>query len=529
MNIAKEYSPFGKVYFGLIVALITLGPFYTFWNYGGQGFDLPFNHAAFTLLGLIIGSGFWFIHKSQSIVVPHHFYWVPIGLALMIVPSLFSPINSESLIERSIMIFLCVLLYLSIFQFNLSEQDKTTLISILLIGVCLQMALGFVQYMHIPIENYYLKVFIQDNLKSIRGSFQQPNAYASFIATGYACCLYLISKKTNLIRDGFIYSLIFSISMLMYWVNSRTGLLAILCLTLLSFIVIERNKALKITLAFVLGIFIAIYSPTLFLHTGTAPVAEIKQTTIRLDIYYYTLLASLESPCLGHGIGKYPAGIHHFILENPSNSLLELIANQHLNHPHNELLLWVYEAGIVGLIGISLLIAYVTTQTRFIFTNLMLILPIGLHALTEYPLHYSFYHLFIFIGLCALIHNKELKKVNWDNKISKLLSLFVPLSCLLFAVSASITVYQINQAILGKHEYTLSLMKPLNPIAGKNKREQIYFETLYKVGMATDNKDMVLEYYQWASSKFEETPTTEILDKLTKVSSYLELVPKSKN
>jgi hypothetical protein len=120
-------------------------------------------------------------------------------------------------------------------------------------------------------------------------------------------------------------------------------------------------------------------------------------------MWFATLSAWWQAPLFGHGLGSFTDVF--------TPEFERLVANGHaieytpnLTHPHNELLLWLSETGLVGTaLVIGPWLAWLLQRKPHAAWAdqigwLAVLIPIGLHCMTEYPLHGSGAHWFL-LGL----------------------------------------------------------------------------------------------------------------------------------
>nr|WP_232020764.1 O-antigen ligase family protein [Serratia quinivorans] len=130
-----------------------------------------------------------------------------------------------------------------------------------------------------------------------------------------------------------------------------------------------------------------------------------------------TLAMIAEKPLLGWGYGGFEYSFQHFrINQTPPTAVTEIA-----RHPHNELLLWWVEGGVVALLGALLLVragikllAHARWRDKRAFACgkasagealalCVALLPIALHSQTEYPFYLSALHWLVFLLLLAML------------------------------------------------------------------------------------------------------------------------------
>ncbi|NMU84798.1 ligase, partial [Vibrio parahaemolyticus] len=126
-----------------------------------------------------------------------------------------------------------------------------------------------------------------------------------------------------------------------------------------------------------------------------------------------------------------------------------------MDHPHNELLYWGVEGGLLPILGIFLAMALVLYRiyqakrgTRLAL--LALFIPIVLHSQLEYPFYHSLVHWLIFVILLYWVDQRvsRYRQVGFSNVTKSLLrvfSLVLPVAFTFYMVSALHTNYVLTK------------------------------------------------------------------------------------
>jgi O-antigen polymerase len=133
-----------------------------------------------------------------------------------------------------------------------------------------------------------------------------------------------------------------------------------------------------------------------------------------------TLRMIAEKPMLGWGYGSFEYNFLHFRI----NQLTPTVVTEIANHPHNEILLWWVEGGLVALFGMGLIVfgcgRLVVRAWRRDAQALnagsriageptamcIVLLPIALHTQLEYPFYLSTLHVFVFLLVMATLERR---------------------------------------------------------------------------------------------------------------------------
>ncbi|MDE5204593.1 O-antigen ligase family protein [Citrobacter amalonaticus] len=126
--------------------------------------------------------------------------------------------------------------YLALLQFPMSLRVKKILLLILIVSALLQTIIAFWQ----------LSLHSEDNLQEFMpgtrpyGIFQQVNVLASFVATGYACTLWLLFKAENWKVRSLLLAIIALFTINLDLLQSRAGIYG--CVLYVIFILLMGNR-----------------------------------------------------------------------------------------------------------------------------------------------------------------------------------------------------------------------------------------------------------------------------------------------
>jgi O-antigen ligase len=181
------------------------------------------------------------------------------------------------------------------------------------------------------------------------------------------------------------------VSMVMF--HSRTSFLCIIFIVFISLFHKFRPAInIKYGAVFLVGLFIGFVA---FLYAPAFGVGEVNaifqgrglDSSLRLEAYTDFLMAVLEKPFFGYGINGV---IVAFMSVEPSVQY-----GVYFNHTHNILLDTLVQFGLIG----SSIIIYLLTRLAVDFSkirvasasrNIIIVLPIVIHALLEYPLNFPY-------------------------------------------------------------------------------------------------------------------------------------------
>lgn len=260
----------------------------------------------------------------------------------------------------------------------------------------------------------------------VYGSFFQPNVLASFLATGLALAWALsllphfsLARATaERRRQGVLLLLMTLFSALLVCVQSRVGWLGGLAVTVLFIWRLGRpfpHRCRQAALAVLAGTAVGIG----LLAFGGGAVATVNHdhsNLARWRMLKDTLAMMAVHPLSGWGYGGFEYDFQHFrINQTPPTPVTEIA-----RHPHNELLLWGVEGGVVALGGLALLLTGVMRIVRHALSRdrrafavgapsagvptalCIALVPIALHTQLEFPFYLSVLHALTFLFLLAL-------------------------------------------------------------------------------------------------------------------------------
>ncbi|WP_411751852.1 O-antigen ligase family protein [Serratia sp. (in: enterobacteria)] len=259
----------------------------------------------------------------------------------------------------------------------------------------------------------------------VYGIFRQPNVLASFIASGLALALMLlllpgwvlVQARYERCRQLILAGVLLVLSALLVWNQSRAGWLGGIAVALLFLWCFGRRVPQRSALAcgmMVLGVGVGL--GVLWFADVAVVVDHEGSNHARWSMLRDTLLMISEQPWLGWGYGGYEYSFQHFRINQMPPTVLTEIAR----HPHNEILLWVAEGGLIALLGVVLILAaglrvvrQAVHHDRAAFatggrsaglaTSLCIaMVPIAIHSQLEYPFYLSTQHYLLLLLLLAI-------------------------------------------------------------------------------------------------------------------------------
>lgn len=306
-----------------------------------------------------------------------------------------------------------ILLVLKLFK---TQQALEPLLFALLLILGLHGLVGVLQllvpgwgYGWIPMPDY----------PAAQGMYLQANMQASMMATAVVLGFYLLLQQSSRQR-GLWYIMAIAVVLMLACFNifsagSRVGLLGlVLGLLVLAVTNLHRFRmtpfiTLGCVLACVLGGMAGSMSGDgLFRAYSKIERLAAEGTDVRPHIYRISWEVFKDAPLAGHGIGSFDGVFKRkaaeYQAERGGESLIGYVG---YGHPHNELLLWAIEGGVIALSVIllaSLAVLYRLYRMGWAAGGalLALLLPITLHSQVELPFYISAFHWLVWLLFVAM-------------------------------------------------------------------------------------------------------------------------------
>ncbi|RJT31439.1 PglL family O-oligosaccharyltransferase [Rahnella woolbedingensis] len=381
-------------------------------NMGGSGLNLPGN-----IVGWLMITGIFFLAVAFSLgnrrLVVSRSLTLYIGAAcLLAIPLLYPDVRWINIIERMLGLAGGIALYAVLQQCHVIKKNRTLVLSFILLSVWVEAVYALLQLFVFKAGNWM--EFVPGT--GAYGIFQQRNVLASYVATGAGIAAYLFIGRLYFVRrssphsaflqkiiDAALLLSIFIFSFLIVMLSSRIGYLGGIAAIAVLLSVFGKKypaRAAAILCAVLAGGLTAKFAlPDDWLKT----LAHEDSNVQRMVMIKQSLAMIAAKPWLGWGYGGFEYHFQHFLA-----ALQPAIPNYGLvKHPHNELLFWWVEGGIVALAGMVMLGAGYLQPLFSAFSRerlalWSLTLPIALHTMTEYPLYQSVAHYVVLILLLVM-------------------------------------------------------------------------------------------------------------------------------
>ena len=523
-------------YFGIISLFF---PYYSTPTIGGTGLAITYNIPVWIVASWAMAAGLLLTVNSKKFVTPQLGLFFVAFPIIVIISGLLAEINQPIAWLFRVLFILGGLLFLySLFQFNITQRVIDRCLFLLVIASGLHALFGSIQ----TISPQLLTPWFPNQLDFVpRGLFQQINVHASFLATGVIITLYLISRPSfrfSSLLTKSIVILAFSLSLyVIVSSGSRIGFLSILLgIPLLLW---SRYKPLRTHKKLLIILFIASCGSFVAGQSGlhktidkTVQLKEKSYSTARIAMYTIGLELVSKNPIHGYGIGGFLSAWNKqasdFIGRHP-----ETFMPKYILHPHNELLFWMIEGGLLALagilavvIGISLALYRCGFQRGGAYAAMLL--PISLHTQVELPFYISSVHWFLWLLLIFLVLRHQTKRCNVNLSLSatrlvQCVAIFLAVGVPLFMFNTTRAQTDLYNYIIGKNLQPPYLQIALNNLYFQNDAERLIMRAMLDNSIKKNDLRNIRNYADWAEGYIKIWPELKVLEDMSRAYQTLSL------
>jgi O-antigen polymerase len=490
---------------------------------GGVGLYLSYNIIAWLITSILIALGLWQVTLNKKIYYSKMLLWLSLGCVCLIIPIFYHFEFTDHAIPRVLALIGGLLFLFSLYQFQLSKLEALRLLVLILLAVAIETSFGLVQFF--LFEEGDWGGYIVGSSRP-HGVFLQPNVMASFMATGLAIALFISVQKrlfnnTWAVKYLILFSL-FATSFLLILLQSRTGFVAAIGVLLLTIPYLYHTCKKQLVINFAI-VAIGAISAFICLENSDTPIRgqQVYENVGARDAQFIVSLDMIkEKPLFGYGYGGFERSFidqfNRYAIENPDigNTITRL------SHPHNEVLFWVVEGGIVALFAfIFFTVGYITTWFKIPFrqglTLLALIFPILLHSQLEFPFYSSVSHWLVFLIMLWLVDRYNLAENAESTFIAcpqtflirffalLIPSIFIPFLLTSLHTANILVAYEKNTDNLQSLE---RLNDIVNPIAWQNRLDAAVYSHILISGLREKNIRKLELYLHWALKRIKHKP-----------------------
>ncbi|MDX1303780.1 PglL family O-oligosaccharyltransferase [Photobacterium sp.] len=514
-RISKPLTRYFIVSLGI---LFLLAMHYFQHNPGGSGLELPFNAASWIPFSFVIALGLLEISRQKTWRYSRLTVVLFVCCLLLTLPAFYPDADGFGVANRLIGLWAGFLFFVGLQQFAFTHKQRQRMLWLILAAVWIQAIFAWYQFFWMEPGN---AIGYDTEQNRPYGIFQQPNVMASFLATGLVLSAYLLARipmyrgKWSWQQLIVLLTPVTTIPIIVV-LSSRTGWLGAVVGVVLMLPYLRKFAAKAQWRMWLLMVALGLsFSWSINNTIGWSPAEERVSLESARAIHIpqaYKMFS--KEPLAGYGYGKFEPA---YIIQTAKWHQADPEKNygiSGLDHPHNELLYWAAEGGILPLLALlaaATAVAFTIRKARN-GTQLGLIalfLPITLHTQLEYPFYHSLVHWVTFIILIYWVDNLTAKYHKYHARYVltvKFCALLMPVLVTSFMLT---TLY--SGWLLTKFETTRPvnvdyLIQVNNPWAWQNRFDWDLHLTQLQLGAANHNETLIEEYIHWATQKAVNWP-----------------------
>lgn len=506
----------------MLAVIFLLAPFYYHDNIGGTGLNIPGNITVWFAVSVFIWLAVRKILASSTLILPEK---VILLLAFPVLATISGFVAGVSQpidwAFRVLYIWGGIFFLLGLFQFNFSRAWKDKLLYLLVLAGLLHALVACLQVFQPEGVTIFLPSAKAANIAT--GVFQQINIHASFQATIVLIAWYLVNRplarfslpvKASIVVTAFFASYIVLSS------GSRVGFLSLaIGLALLlptCWASIRRNKknAMVMLAAMALAMTASVFSDGFSrLADKSEEIHTEYKASERVGIYLISAELMKQKPLFGHGLGSFESVWQYqkadFQQRHPDFTLID----DYISHPHNELLFWQVEGGLLASLGIliSFFAIFIIAWRSKACYAIALLFPFAFHNQVELPFHISATAWFacLFLIFIALSHAGRSQKQNFLSSLMtrtlRIVNHLALLVLLVFSVHSIWANYQLNLATEPGGRANL-LVPLMNPFFTKT-AEDFRMQQLFKISSVERSVAGMERFNAWQQQEILYRPT----------------------
>ena len=526
----KPKLPMTKPFLASIAIIFLLGMHVFMPNPGGSGLELSFNTTTWIAVSVSLAIGLYQIGTQGFI----RYNKLTIGLficCVLLTLPVFYPKSDISLsLGRLFGLWSGMALFLLLQQFRFSNKQKQRLLWFIAIAVLIESLFGWIQYLVLEPNNAF---GYSTSVNRPYGIFQQPNVMASFLVTGLALSGYLLTKHpkkyhSKVSEVSLLYLMPALTIPLILFLASRTGWLSGFLAVLLLLPYLYRFATPKrfwgwivsILIGLIIGSSITVLIGETELMTEKARVSD----KARSLFFPQSLDMLIEKPFTGYGYGRFePEYITYTARQHQLNANYDP-GFPSLDHPHNELLFWGVEGGLLPVLAI--IIAAIIVLLRIYnakkgtrLAMFALFVPIVLHSQLEYPFYHSAIHWITFIILLFWVDQRARSyrstSITFITRTSlRVMSLIIPVIVSFYMLTALHTNYILTKFETSTIKDPKLLEKVTNPILWKDRYDWDIYSTYLNIGLLQQEANYIQPYIDWSLRTIRNKPRPALYNNL---------------
>lgn len=494
-------------------------------NQGGSGLYLPFNMVGWAFVSVLISIGIWHLTVVKQLSFSRTQLWFLVGFAILLLPFLNPQAEWNAQAQpRFLAIAAGLLFFFALSQFQFTEQQRHSLLYLLLGAVVIEAVYGLVQFFLLKDGNWF-----GYNVKVNRpyAIFQKDTVFSSFLAVGIALSLYLQRWDRSLHSSEWkmwlIKFVLFSATFLLVQIQSRAGAYGGILVCLVLFPILWQFDKRVFWSAF-LPVFLGFSSAWIFFHSARAETESYYMNAFYRIVYWKQILQMFsDAPLLGYGYGGFEYNfLHAYRAPGVPSVDYDPIGNA-LDHPHNEIMFWLLEGGLIAVTG---LFVFATGYLRSVLkctgwakrlSLLALVLPLLFHSMVEYPFYHSVAHFFLFIVFLWLADTESGKQKTYACSywfLARVVAITIPLIVVPFMLTGLQAAYVLTKYDRMKDKNPQMLEQIINPLPWMMMYEFQMRSVQLTFSAAMHDKAGLESYVEWAKAFLHNTPRAVVYSRL---------------
>ncbi|GAA3535730.1 PglL family O-oligosaccharyltransferase [Zobellella aerophila] len=507
--------------FGL---LCLLGQHLFMHHLGGAGLDLPFNASTWLFIGAMLAAGAFTL---RPVLVTSGLWWcLLLGAVLLWLPFFYPHAEATRMqaLPRLLGLSGGLLFYLILQQCRFNALQRRWLLCLLLGLATLQMLFGLVQFFALPADNWFR---FNTGIRLPYGIFMQRNVMSSFVGSGVLLALYLLVMMRGGRSQWLIWLWCVSAAVmgivLVLLLQSRAGLYSLMAGLLLlvpvCWLRLSTRPQRWLLLAMVIfglgaGLVLLLQAD---LHRRMLEVYG--ELGVRYEIWITTLGLIARHFWLGVGYGGFEPAYYAEAarLLTAGGPVPQMPGGLH--HPHNEILLWLAEGGVVTLLawllwawGLCSLLRHLPWSERLALVALCL--PLFGHLMSEYPFGHSSVHwLWLLVLLWFFDSQYGRGRLLYGMSVwpGQTLLLVIGLATVLYMATGLQTAYQLTHFERGRFSDERRLAAVWNPWFWQDRRELYRHSARLEAALASGDSQGLDAYLAWSTPMIARLPRTSLL------------------
>ncbi|MBR9868661.1 MAG: hypothetical protein GYB20_16205 [Oceanospirillales bacterium] len=502
-------------------------------NLGGEGMSISHNITVWIAAVLVISAATLLMLKEKQFNYPT--LWLVMAalpLSMIILGFIVENFLPTEWLFRQLYILGGFMFLIALFQFRFTPRDVERGLLIILIAGIVHGLYGISQILLPGIQ----PLLITPSNKIPYSVFQQINIHASFQATVLMAAFFLLSRPLTLkprpIVSLILLTSIFLSCFIVAFSGSRTGLLSAIAGTVILAICnwrsLLRRKPLMI--AVVITIAVALFMGDNGIQRSTAKLGDLSKrssegvassgSNSRINIYKISYEVFKQQPLSGHGIGSFQKVWHDQKVDYLKRFPDANLPPDRLSHPHNELMFWLVEGGLIAIAGILISVMTVIYAAfrcgwRRGMSYIAMLLPVGLHTQVELPFYISNIPWFLMLLLIFVVlrHNTKTRQLT----LSRSAEITTGITAAALFLSVSLIMLQTVQAnnsiirfLQGRMTDPAQLQPALNNPFFRDTAELYLMRTLLLRELNARQGRFAPQFVQWAAPFIKYAPIPQL-------------------